>query len=1196
MPNLSQKEEDLVQIRREHAEVAKSGLTHGLALSGGGIRSATFSFGLLRGLAKNAVLRRFDYLSTVSGGGYIGAMFGRLFGHGDSPKQVEEGLANDNSLLLWWLRNNGRYLTPAGSRDLLIAFSSILRGFVATQMEVSILMLGIAILIVVPHAMASSLLVNQLSQVMVAAPSIWFWLCLVPLFIAMILSWSYWFCRDEPTKTRWILDALTTLLVTMLAATSCVALLTAWAQVQSFNERTIPYAIAVFVLLAVPLGWLVHLALSRRTAAQQRLELTNGLSRALSCMAIFCAFGLADLVTWQVTVSLHQRLQQNSVAVWTSTGIFGSSGVLILVLRAIVPGLLERIKAGGWQPVAMDKLANVLGLLLLIALQLFWLCVLQAFVYLGSALHNFDLGAAYPIWHVLLLFAALVAYVLVSGSNLQQVNLASMHFFYRSRLARTYVSLGNSSGPDARFPGSPLAPAKRSSCEQVESLREMLAQDDIEIGDYRPHHAGGPIHLINCCINQTIDDRTGNYNADRKGVALTVSELGIETGTHLPETSPNEQYEHTTLAQWVEISGAAVGSGMGSLTASGLASLVFLTGLRLGFWIENLTLPRKSITWFAKYRATAAELLAKFPGLRQPYWYLSDGGHFDNTGIYALLKRRLDMIVAADCGADPQYLFGDVESLVRKAKIDYDARIEFIDPSSLVALLPIGDPRWKLFGTPESITPLAGEAFLLLARITYCDGKTGCLLIVKPRVSSTTHVQMSFDMIGYADRHPEFPQESTSDQFFDEAQWESYHGLGLTLSSVLQSDLLDALPHWAAQGQIAGLLASTPVPIDTPNRRQRIAQTLRTSLGVGISASLVLAAWQALDQHRSSAQAIRARYDVLYQEVEKSIGTEVSTAKLTRQLRTLTDMAADVGDTSLLSRDMQSLGSYINELCSRPVKPLSEETCDGYRSAISAKPDRGATEQYWAGLAPVANEVERVVPSKSVKPTKQVAVANAVRPQSNKPVSGHSAPLPKPAVAAVPTPAPAPALPEPIPAPTAEIAESEAPPVLELSVEPDAGANPSVPPVPETEFQANPAAIPQENNDTPASVPGPTVTTPADKVSSEACKRPDTQRVVLYTQIYSEVERNTARTFLEGLAWLKISTPGIENVVASAVRKGVARPEPWPQATFIYHMEAEADCARLLAQAFPYPAKAIKLSAFLPAVPGVIEFWLPPAN
>src|SRR4051794_18023870 len=44
----------------------------GLALSGGGIRSATFNLGVLQALASLKLLTRFDYLSTVSGGGYIG--------------------------------------------------------------------------------------------------------------------------------------------------------------------------------------------------------------------------------------------------------------------------------------------------------------------------------------------------------------------------------------------------------------------------------------------------------------------------------------------------------------------------------------------------------------------------------------------------------------------------------------------------------------------------------------------------------------------------------------------------------------------------------------------------------------------------------------------------------------------------------------------------------------------------------------------------------------------------------------------------------------------------------------------------------------------------------------------------------------------------------------------------------------------
>ena len=51
----------------------------GIALSGGGIRSATFCLGIFQGLAKQKLLSKIDYMSTVSGGGYFGSFYGRLF-------------------------------------------------------------------------------------------------------------------------------------------------------------------------------------------------------------------------------------------------------------------------------------------------------------------------------------------------------------------------------------------------------------------------------------------------------------------------------------------------------------------------------------------------------------------------------------------------------------------------------------------------------------------------------------------------------------------------------------------------------------------------------------------------------------------------------------------------------------------------------------------------------------------------------------------------------------------------------------------------------------------------------------------------------------------------------------------------------------------------------------------------------------
>src|SRR5690606_26159427 len=222
--------------------------------------------------------------------------------------------------------------------------------------------------------------------------------------------------------------------------------------------------------------------------------------------------------------------------------------------------------------------------------------------------------------------------------------------------------------------------------------------------------------------------------------------------------------------------------------------LLFMSGMRLGYWTPALLRAgarardalARLFAFAPKPVAIVAESLARFPGLSSPVWYVSDGGHFDNTGIHALLKRRAPVIVAADCGADPKYLFADLESLVRKAKIDYCARIEFIRPDGGVLPGPLG----KILGTPETIQPGLGAQWLVLGRITYDDDSVGALLVVKPRRMDA----MPFDMVAYADRDPDFPQQTTGDQFFDEAQWESYHQLGLIMGEAVTPQLVaDAL-------------------------------------------------------------------------------------------------------------------------------------------------------------------------------------------------------------------------------------------------------------------------------------------------------------------------------------------------------------------------------------------------------------------
>ena len=86
----------------------------------------------------------------------------------------------------------------------------------------------------------------------------------------------------------------------------------------------------------------------------------------------------------------------------------------------------------------------------------------------------------------------------------------------------------------------------------------------------------------------------------------------------------------------------------------------------------------------------ASEASATFYGVDRPWWYLSDGGHFENSGVYALLKRELGFIILSDASCDARYEFGDIENLVRKARIDFGAEIDFYTREEAASLFTLG--------------------------------------------------------------------------------------------------------------------------------------------------------------------------------------------------------------------------------------------------------------------------------------------------------------------------------------------------------------------------------------------------------------------------------------------------------------------------------------------------------------------------
>jgi hypothetical protein len=1177
-------EQAALEQRRQASGINQGNPSIGLALSGGGVRSATFCLGLLRALAKNGVLHRFDYLSTVSGGGYTGAAFGRLFGPRVKPAEVEKGLADDGSLLLWWLRSNGRYLVPAGARDLLQTWAGQLRGFIATQFEVTTLIALVACVIVLPHMLGHRW---DPTSALLLRSTLW-WLGMTVFgWLAMITAFAYWWSRDPGDGSGWSDFA-----ICVSTSAMAVYLLSPLWVTNNTGQGRVVMAVIGSILLAVPVAR-IWLLIRGSHPAQDRVRYTIGLSTALKYLLLFFALGAADLISWFLADQVGQGTSHSSVL--TSAGL---AAMLVAVARFALPMLQSRVGKTSLAQLPLALMANLCGLILIALLVLFWLSAVQYFVFVArlSALNTWMhwLTAIVPsIAHApaadtwlrwLTVAIPSLAYICLTGSNLQLINRSSLHSFYRSRIARTYVAVGNS--PDARkangplrFQVSPLAPKSPGNANKVKRLTELLDGDDIDLPSYAPHKYGGPIHLINCCINQTIDDRTDTYNADRKGVYLTVSSLGLETGTKLPQALEHSAnpLKDNTLSQWIAISGAAAGSGMGSLTHTGTAALFFLSGFRLGYWWRN-RLNMKNFWWshMGKSRAAMQEMLARFPGLQSPVWYLSDGGHFDNSGVYSLLKRELALIVLADCGADPAYVFADTENLIRKARIDLDTAIDFIDPDSLP--IGIGEALCDRFGTPDSIMPGPGNQHLLLARITYPSGSSGCLLVVKPRL----YCDLPLDVAGYADRHRDFPQQSTAEQFFDESQWESYCRLGEVLGTSIDGRLMNLLPSLAANGAIARASAvSDEEQKSTLTRRQRVGTTIGASLSFGALATVAVTGWQAWESQvqvnqngKQQLNATQRDADTLQTLLEANAPYDAQMHVKIYALLQEFDTAQDSQGTTLA---MNQLADTLNRACGHLDKtnPLIDHCLTDYsalRAAVTAPSLWQKSMQDYLSATPTS-----IFPaigwfnSTGQKPPTSMSQAPSASPTP-------SAPAPATTLvtnSAVPEMSEAP--PPPPPPPPEPMSENAPPP----------------PPEPVTESAPAAVAFTQTALDTIAQT-----------CKGTALAQP--QQLIVYTHIYSDTQLATANHLLRQFGTFGLATPPIENVSTTAARKGRRQLTGWSKPVFLYssYNDQAQTCARSLASwlgAQPgfgnATPSAIALPMRLHGDPNVIEFWIPePGN
>jgi hypothetical protein len=359
---------------------------------------------------------------------------------------------------------------------------------------------------------------------------------------------------------------------------------------------------------------------------------------------------------------------------------------------------------------------------------------------------EFENGINGRIWIYIMGFL-LVAFLL---SRRIGINRFSMNALYKNRLVRCY--LGATRNPRHPQPFIGFDPD----------------DDTVYLKSIDPSEGyTGPYLIVNTALNLVSSKNLAWQQRKAASFMFTSQYSGFETdcadGTRLSAFTSTKEYKAPlTLGTAMAISGAAASPNMGFHSSPALSFLMTVFNVRLGRWIGN---PRYSSEgtrtgppWGLFYLVN--ELLG-ITNDESSYVYVSDGGHFENLGIYELVRRKCRFIIACDAGEDRGLKFGDLGNAIEKCRTDFGVDIE-IDIERLRLQKDTGKSDWHC-----AIGTIHYER--VDSNLT-----SGTLVYLK---SSLTGDEPT-DVQRYAAQCPAFPHQTTADQWFTESQFESYRALG----------------------------------------------------------------------------------------------------------------------------------------------------------------------------------------------------------------------------------------------------------------------------------------------------------------------------------------------------------------------------------------------------------------------------------
>ena len=878
-----------------------------LCLSGGGIRSASFALGVIEALAVHprpkadaqaadetqSLLRQFHYLSTVSGGGYIGswlsawiaragypAVWSKLVGRRSHPDEEPSEIA--------WLRAYSNYLTPTlglFSADTWSAIALYVRNLILNWLVIlpalclllfaiklgtinaywlsgfptcldwlagvwALLMIWVLrfatrnrptcnprVAVVPPTAAGVAAQAgrgydthrNEANRVATGADQKRFvLLCWIPALIAAN-SFSLYMLADhhEAIKQHWELWQITS----VGAGAGAVLYLVSWLIALPFltcrEQRGFLYWLRDgFAWTASGAIYGALVGLGAHLLFHQDLGILLGYlaepDSITERMLLLVIYGVPWIIIAQLTAEMifvglaSWERDSDSDREWfgRSTGWFAAAAIVWLVVAFLIligaelawnalvgeyakytsgalglgSGILSALFGHSSKSAATEQSAAKSSLtskiVLTIAPPLFLITLVVAVSLLMDYLLFDNALLESPLigvgeasgwqhdWNWLWIGIGVVVLVAAFSWTHVNINRFSIHALYRNRLIRAYLGASN----PRRVP-NPFTGFDEQDNYKLAEL--WLARD----GTWQP------FHVVNMALNVVASSRLAWQ--ERKAEPFTATPLHCGTATFSGTTAHALGYRPTcdyadsnggiSLGTALAISGAAASQNMGYNSSPMVTLLLALFNVRLGWWLGNPGAPGEES--FQKEGPQIAikpfvyEMFGQTTDTRR-YVYLSDGGHFENLGLYEMIRRRCRCIVVSDAGCDPNYGFEDLGNAVRKIAIDLGVYISF---GKLRAL--------RKRSSDNSVIEGAYYALGIIDYQTAPEGnqnaEPGYILYVKPGYHGTE----SAGIVAYATANAAFPHESTIDQFFSESQFESYRTLGF---EIMDSVLRDA--------------------------------------------------------------------------------------------------------------------------------------------------------------------------------------------------------------------------------------------------------------------------------------------------------------------------------------------------------------------------------------------------------------------